>query len=67
MVKSGRALLYPVYKSTYERGDGLASDYPDQTASWKDHVIMWGKDLRRSIDYLETRDDIDHDAWPSRA
>ncbi len=59
MVKSGRALLQPVYKSTYERGDGLASDYPDETANWKDHIIMWGKDLRRSVDYLETRDDID--------
>ena len=22
---------------------------------------MWGKDLRRSVDYLETRDDIDHE------
>jgi dienelactone hydrolase len=61
VVKSGRALMLPVYKSTYERGDGLASDYPDETANWKDHVIMWGKDLRRSVDYLETRDDIDHE------
>ncbi|MCB1183897.1 protein kinase [bacterium] len=59
IVKSGRALLWPVYKSTFERGDGLASDYPDETANWKDHMIMWGKDIRRSIDYLETRDDID--------
>jgi formylglycine-generating enzyme required for sulfatase activity/dienelactone hydrolase len=61
VVKSGRALLQPVYKSTYERGDGLASDYPDETANWKDHIIMWGKDLRRSVDYLETRDDIDRE------
>jgi dienelactone hydrolase len=61
VLKSGRALLYPVYKSTYERGDGLASDYPDETANWRDHIIMWGKDLRRSVDYLETRDDIDHE------
>jgi formylglycine-generating enzyme required for sulfatase activity/dienelactone hydrolase len=59
--KSGRALMIPVYKSTYERGDDLTSDYPDETAKWRDHVIMWGKDLRRSVDYLETRDDIDHD------
>ncbi len=59
--KSGRAFLYPIYKSTYERGDDLVSDYPDETAKWRDHVIMWGKDLRRSVDYLETRDDIDHD------
>jgi predicted esterase len=61
VLKGGRALLYPVYESTYERGDGLVSDYPDETANWKDHVIMWGKDLRRSIDCLETREDIDAD------
>ena len=59
--KSGRALMIPIYKSTYERGDDLTSDYPNQSATWRDHVIMWGKDFRRSVDYLETRDDIDHD------
>ena len=61
VLKSGRALLRPIYKSTYERGDGLASDYPDETANWRDHIIMWGKDLRRSVDYLESREDIDTD------
>ena len=61
VLKSGRALLSPVYKSTYERGDGLTSDYPDETANWRDHIIMWGKDLRRSVDYLESREDIDTD------
>jgi len=61
VLKSGRALLIPVYKSTYERGDGLDSDYPDETNNWKEHIIMWGKDLKRSIDYLETREDIDAD------
>lgn len=59
ILKSGRAFLSPIYKSTYERGDGLVSDYPDMTAFWKEHVIMWGKDLSRSIDYLETRGEID--------
>jgi len=58
-VKSGRAFIYPVYKSTYERGDELASDIPDETNFYKEHVIMWVKDLRRVIDYLETRTDID--------
>ena len=57
--KSGRALLIPIYKGTYERRDGLTSDYPDTTAFWRDHVIAWSKDLARSIDYLETRKDID--------
>ena len=58
-LKSGRAFLYPVLKGTYERGDALRSDYPDETSFYKDHVIMWVKDFSRSIDYLETCEDID--------
>jgi dienelactone hydrolase len=58
IVKSGRVLVYPVYKSTFERGDSLEQDFPDMTSSWRDHVIMWSKDLGRTIDYLETRTDI---------
>jgi len=61
LLKSGRAVIYPIYKSSYERGDDLKSDYPNETNFWKEHVIMWAKDLSRSIDYLETRDDIDAD------
>jgi eukaryotic-like serine/threonine-protein kinase len=59
MVANGRAVLFPVFKSTYERGDGLESDVPNMTTRWRDHVIMWSKDLGRSIDYLEIRPDID--------
>jgi dienelactone hydrolase len=59
LLKGGRAVMLPVYKGTFQRGDDLKSDYPEETAFYKDHVIMWVKDLARSIDYLETRDDID--------
>lgn len=59
LVKSGRAVIYPIYKGTYERGDSLKSDYADESIFYRDHVLMWAKDLRRSIDYLETRADID--------
>jgi dienelactone hydrolase/predicted Ser/Thr protein kinase len=61
IMKSGRALLFPIYKSTYERGDDWGSSIPDETNSYKDHVIQWSKDLRRSVDYLESRSDIDAD------
>lgn len=59
VVQSGRAFLYPIYKGTFERNDGLNTDYPAPTSSYRDHVIYWYKDLARSIDYLETREDID--------
>jgi dienelactone hydrolase/predicted Ser/Thr protein kinase len=61
IMKSGRAFLFPIYKSTYERGDGLESSIPDESNSYKEHVIQWAKDLGRSIDYLESRSDIDSD------
>ena len=60
IIKSGRALLYPIYKSTYERGDGF-DNATASTKSGRDHIIIWFKDLSRSIDYLESRRDIDID------
>jgi dienelactone hydrolase len=57
--RSGRAVIFPIYKGTYERGGDLHTDYAEDTTAYKDYVIMWAKDLSRSIDYLETRTDID--------
>jgi Dipeptidyl aminopeptidases/acylaminoacyl-peptidases len=57
LMQSGRAVIYPIYKGTYERNMG--SD-PQWGKSWeRDLIIQWAKDLSRSIDYLETRPDID--------
>jgi Serine/threonine protein kinase len=52
----GRAVLYPVYKGMYERHFD-APPYP--LLPGKDLVIAWSRDVSRSIDYLETRPDID--------
>ncbi|UCG50500.1 MAG: protein kinase, partial [Candidatus Latescibacterota bacterium] len=62
VIRSGRAVLCPVFQSTYERGDGF--DIYSTTTTSSDrraHMLMWWKDLSRSIDYLQTRDDIAHD------
>ncbi len=59
IVRSGRAVIYPVFKSTYERGDGLLYDRPNLTSAYREHVIEWYKDVSRTIDYLGTRKDID--------
>jgi eukaryotic-like serine/threonine-protein kinase len=58
IIKSGRAVLYPVYKGTYQRGDSLQTDHQDTTNFYRDHVVMWAKDLSRGIDYLETRPEV---------
>jgi eukaryotic-like serine/threonine-protein kinase len=31
------------------------------TSLYRDHVIMWSKDVQRTVDYLETRPDIARD------
>jgi class 3 adenylate cyclase/dienelactone hydrolase len=58
VLKSGRAIVWPIYKGTHERHDELKSDLQEETVFYKDHVIMWRKDIGRTIDYLETRKDI---------
>lgn len=62
MIKSGRAVLYPIYKSTFERGDSYVHP-PATITPWRNQMIFWYKDLARSIDYLESRRDIDRDKF----
>lgn len=61
IMKSGRALIFPIYKGTYERQDDLKSDLQEETVRYKDHVVMWGKEYSRTIDYLESRKDMQAD------
>ena len=59
LLKEGYAVIHPIYKSTYSRQDNQRSDYGDMSDQYKDHVIMWGKDYKKSIDYIFTRNDFD--------
>ncbi len=58
LMKSGRALMFPIYKDTYER---LGNPPDAGTVAERDETIEQADDLRRSVDYLETRDDIDRE------
>ena len=54
--RSGRALIYPVYNGTYER-----QTKSEVNSQWRDLIVQWSKDLGRTIDYLESRNDFDRD------
>ncbi len=54
LLVSGRAVAYPIYQQTYER-----RREPTGTNFLREISIQRGQDLRRAIDYLETRPDID--------
>ena len=60
VIRSGRALLFPIYNGMYERRlDDPAP--PRGSRARRDLNIQWYQDLARSIDYLETREAIDTD------
>jgi dienelactone hydrolase len=64
IIRSGRALAYPIYKGTYERPAArgrvwTVSSVLQTPLAYRDWTIQMAKDLSRCIDYLETRDDID--------
>jgi dienelactone hydrolase len=59
IVKSGRAVAFPIYHGTFERRvNNRRSRAPFGTSEYRDNAINTVKDLRRTVDYLETRVDV---------
>jgi len=57
-------LVIPLLMGTFERDDStfsIAQSSPDTTTHFRDLVVQWVKDVRRTIDFLETRKDIRSD------
>jgi formylglycine-generating enzyme required for sulfatase activity/dienelactone hydrolase len=62
IIRSGRAVMHPIYKGTYERTiGGNFATYSSQPSVWRELAIQWHKDLGRSLDYLETRPELDRE------
>lgn len=59
LMKINTIVAIPVYKSTYERRDGLMNSIPFYDYSYRDRVINWSKDLQLTVDYLETLKIVD--------
>ncbi|KAA9134099.1 SUMF1/EgtB/PvdO family nonheme iron enzyme [Marinihelvus fidelis] len=57
-LRNGRAVIYPVYAGTFERREWVATG----PASSRDLLVAQVRDLRRSLDYLASRPDIDSEA-----
>jgi tRNA A-37 threonylcarbamoyl transferase component Bud32/predicted esterase len=58
ILRSGRAFIYPVYKGSYERQFALPSRGPVER---RQRVVWRQQDVNRTVDYLESREDIDAD------
>jgi eukaryotic-like serine/threonine-protein kinase len=55
IIKSGRALIFPIYKGTLER----YVDTEEGSNAERDLEVQDYKDMARAIDYLEARAEID--------
>jgi serine/threonine protein kinase/dienelactone hydrolase len=60
IVKNGRAVVFPVYKGAFERQNDALTDIQETTRQFTEYVTQIVKDFKKSIDYLETRPDIDN-------
>jgi dienelactone hydrolase len=56
IVDSGRMLVWPIYKGTFERKE---RPRPNRSSNaWRNMFVQQVQDLRRTIDYLEERADV---------
>jgi formylglycine-generating enzyme required for sulfatase activity len=62
LLQSGRAVVLPVFKGAYERDSTRYTSFgSDRTTQFRDLTVQWVNDMRRTIDYLATRDDMSKD------
>ena len=59
ILRTGRAVLHPIYRGHFERKSGQLLSATGSPNQLRDRMIEQYKDLARSVDYLETRSDID--------
>jgi dienelactone hydrolase len=55
IIRSGRAVIYPVYLGTFDRALPPAGSPADE----KERLVKRFQDLRQSVEYVASRDDID--------
>jgi serine/threonine protein kinase/dienelactone hydrolase len=59
LLQNGRAVLFPIYTGTFERVDPKFLDRSPESRLNTEYYIQVIRELRRCIDYLEIRSDID--------
>jgi len=64
LMRSGYALIWPVYKGTYERGYPEFPNYVENNSKvYSDQMIMMVKDYSRTIDFVFQDDNLDNDIF----
>ena len=59
LLMEGYVVICPVYYSTYNRKKTLKTWWANDTEEYKNTIIKIGKDYKRSIDFIESRNEFD--------
>ena len=64
LLRSGYAVIQPIFKGTYERGYPEFPNYVENESKiYADQLIMMVKDYSRAIDYVEEQDELSNDIY----
>ena len=58
LIDEGYAIVHPIYKNTYSRQKNYKTFWPDASDVYKNTIVSIGQDFKRSIDYIESRNDF---------
>jgi hypothetical protein len=58
LLDEGYSIIMPVYYNTWEREKLLKDWWPNETEEYKSTIVKIGKDFKRVIDYLETKENL---------
>jgi dienelactone hydrolase len=62
VLRSGRAVVLPIIKGAFERSsDRFTPMTRREGALWREYVVAYAQDVLRTLDYLDTRSDVDHE------
>ena len=59
LLDEGYSIIIPVYHNTWGRKKIIRDWWPNETEEYKNTIIKIGKDFKRIVDFLETRNNFD--------
>jgi len=59
LIDDGYVIIHPIYHNTYSREKIIKTFWASDTEAYRDAIIKIGQDYKRSLDYIESRNDFD--------
>ena len=61
LIDEGYAIIHPIYHNTFGREKTIRTFWASDSEDYKNTIIKIGQDYKRSLDYIESRNDFNFD------